>query len=160
MQWTHPSNINFIAFLALILFLYFGVSICILIWKSILFLWLCLFSFISFCFMVFWLPLFSYLYPWSRTRSGTWSLWFVMQLEILHIQCPSQGVPWLRSSLAGCKCSIQLPSDTLLSREQFIDLVFQLPFTTFQLQLSPWFQAQRLAWVQAFDRALLALLSL
>lgn len=156
MQWTHPPNINFTASLALILLHIFGILICILFGR-VFYIFsdsVSLFSFISFCFMVFRLRLLSHLHPWSRTRSVPSSLWSVMQLEILNIRSPSQGVSWLRSWLAGCICT-QLPPDTLFSREQFIDLVFQLPFTTFQLQLSPPFQAQRLAQVQAFDGALL-----
>lgn len=83
-----------------------------------------------------------------------------MKLEILHTQTPIQIVSWLRSWLAGCICSTQPPPETPFPREQFTKLVFQLPFTTFQFQLSRWFQAQRLAQVEAIDEALLALVTL
>lgn len=93
-------------------------------------------------------------------RSTPWSSCSAMKLEILCIWSSSQGISWLRSWPAGCVCFIQLPPDTQLSREQLTDLFSQHPFTTFWLQLRPWFQAKRLARVQAFDGALLALVIL
>lgn len=86
--------------------------------------------------------------PWSSCSN--------MNLGVWHVQSPSLEVTALKSWVGGCLCSSQPTSDTQISREELTGFLSQLPFPTFQLRPSCWFQTQGLTWVQALDRVLLA----
>lgn len=89
-----------------------------------------------------------------------WSSCSIMNLGVWHVQSPSLEVSALRSWVGGCLCSSQPAPDTPLSREELTGFLSQLPFATFPLRPSCWFQTQGLTWVQALDRVLLAFLIL